>query len=260
MKFTAGCALFAAVVSAQDWGRGGYDGGFGGFDDSPFRGNGGYGGHGKQRTYGWVKGPGYGIYNFDASRKPLRGNDGYKLKKRTDPHDRNYNDTYAKCVIQDPFEETYVEGLLYLAQASKADSTKIWGSIGGADYGSLTINALGDQSDGCDSLGGVFNPNVSANGTPFNYDKHDGKAPGDLGEIGDGKIEVWADVDLSGSHSIMGRSIVVTVHDDRVACCTIGVTSGPEKPSYSPQRGYGGPGPDRGYGGRGSYGGYGGNW
>lgn len=175
MKFAAACATFIAAVSAQYGYDGPHDGGrFGRFDDHGIQHRGGYGdsGYGGQRTYGWIKGPGYGIYNFEARRKPLRANDGYLLKKRTDPHERNYRDTYAKCVMNDPDEENYVEGLLYLAQSPKSDQTKIWGSINGASYANLTINALGDLRDGCDSLGGVFNPNVSANGTPYYGAEH----------------------------------------------------------------------------------------
>lgn len=268
MKFTAACLCFIAAVSAQDYGYNSYQpyddsrhgrgdsygrhGDFGDFDGHRGSVHGGYGSghHGDsygQRTYGHVKKIGYGIYNFDRSKKPLRANDGYLVKQRTDPYNRNYADVYAKCILDDPNEEGYASGLLYLAQAPKSDKTKIWGQISGAGYADLSINALGDQREGCDSTGAVFNPYVSASG--YGYGKEPHTAPGALGPVGDGKIEIWADVDLSGTHSIIGRSMVVTIpeqkHDyhvipeQRVACCTIGLAAGPNSYQPAQKHGYG---------------------
>jgi len=111
--------------------------------------------------------------------------------------------------LNDPYEESYARGTIYLSQDHQADGTKVWGSIEGGSYADLTINALGDLRDGCDSTGDVFNPYVSANGTGYDKEHHD--APGELGAVGDGNIKVWANVDLSGVHSIIGRSMVVTM-------------------------------------------------
>lgn len=180
MKFTAALASLIVAVSAQYHGsfgghrgghssgnRGGYglprSGHRGGYNSGPRSGyNGGRGG---QRTYGWKKDIGYGIYNFKAHSKPLIGDDGYKLKKRSDPYTRNYERVFAKCVLNDPDEETYVTGLLYLSQAPRSDKTQIWGNIQGANYANLMIGALGDLRDGCDSAGKVWNPFVSQYGT-----------------------------------------------------------------------------------------------
>ena len=147
MKFAAALATFMVAVSAQwqqgygaprgGYGsqRGGYElprGGLshgrrGGYSSSP---RSGYnGGHGGQRTYGWKKDTGYGIYNFKAHSKPLIANDGYKLKKRSDPYTRNYERVFAKCVLNDPDEETYVTGLIYLSQSPRSDKTQIWGNV-----------------------------------------------------------------------------------------------------------------------------------
>jgi hypothetical protein len=116
--------------------------------------------------------------------------------------------------MNDPFEESYVNGVIYLNQAPKADQTKIWGNIDGVHYeADLSINALGDLKDGCDSTGAVFNPFVSESG--YGYDKEPHVAPGALGSVGDGTVKVWADVDLSGTHSIIGRSMVVTIPEQK---------------------------------------------
>lgn len=141
MKFTAALASLIVAVSAQYHGDiGGHRGGYrlprgghsigrrGDYNISPRLGyDGGRGGG--QRTYGWKKDIGYGIYNFKAHSKPLIGDDGYKLKKRSDPYTRNYERVFAKCVLNDPDEETYVTGLIYLSQAPRSDKTQIWGNI-----------------------------------------------------------------------------------------------------------------------------------
>ena len=148
MKFTAALASLIVAVSAQYHGsfgghrgghssgnRGGYglprsshsSGHRGGYNSGPRSGyNGGRGG---QRTYGWKKDIGYGIYNFKAHSKPLIADDGYKLKKRSDPYTRNYERVFAKCVLNDPDEESQVSGLLYMSQAPRSDKTQIWGNI-----------------------------------------------------------------------------------------------------------------------------------
>ena len=166
MKFTASCALFIIAASAQHNHYGGHFGSVAPIDGGYVTPSGGYdGGRGSQRTYGWKKGIGYGIYNFSAGAKPLIGNDGYKLKKRSDPYSRNYERVWAKCVLNDPDEETYVTGILHMSQAPGEDKTQIRGGIQNANYADISINALGDLTDGCDSAGDVFNPYVSEHGT-----------------------------------------------------------------------------------------------
>lgn len=269
MKFTAACISIMAVASAQYRGDFGYGNPYGAGSLHGVQANIGkapYGGYGSARphsgynegnTYGHVKGLGYGIYNFEPKAKDLRGNDGYKLVRRSDPHERSYDDVYAKCIMSDQSEESYVNGVLYLAQAPKGENTKIWGGVSGVHHADLTINALGDVRDGCDSTGGVYNPNVTASG----YDAFHlrGGVPGDLGSIGDGKVNVWADVDLSGNQNVIGRSMVVSVGDNRVACCQIGLSGGakaPSKPKPAYNAGYGNVGYGQGYGRQGYGGGY----
>ena len=103
------------------------------------------------------------------------------------------------------------------------------------------------------------------------------KATGDLGTIkiaghgyghaASGEIDVEAGADLSGTWSLIGRSMVLSHGDERLGCCTIGLAAAPKKrvshyghqapvlkaaaPAYQP---YGGYGQQAGYGGA-SYGG-----
>eukprot|EP00011_Vannellida_sp_DIVA3-517-6-12_P012165 CAMPEP_0114612086 /NCGR_PEP_ID=MMETSP0168-20121206/4444_1 /TAXON_ID=95228 ORGANISM="Vannella sp., Strain DIVA3 517/6/12" /NCGR_SAMPLE_ID=MMETSP0168 /ASSEMBLY_ACC=CAM_ASM_000044 /LENGTH=153 /DNA_ID=CAMNT_0001823067 /DNA_START=20 /DNA_END=481 /DNA_ORIENTATION=+ len=106
------------------------------------------------------------------------------------------------------------------------------------------IHVFGDNTNGCISAGGHFNPHGKNHGGPADEDRH----VGDLGNIevgadGTGKLSVTdAQVQLGGAHSVIGRSIVVHAgeddlgrggHDDskttghaggRVMCGVIGVS------------------------------------
>ena len=143
----------------------------------------------------------------------------------------------------DPDYKSDVYGVFKLSQSTRDQGTLVWGEVSGlykeGKY-NLTINALGDLRDGCDSVGGVFNPFVSKSG--YGHWKEPESDPGALGSIANGKIDIKADVDLSGTQSIIGRSIVITSEDSadsygkavegrREGCCTIGLAAG-EKPVY----------------------------
>lgn len=105
MKFTSACVTLIAAVSAQGYGYDayspapygndsygndsyGHDAGYGSVGSS--YGNDSYGGDSYGNTYGHTKEHGYGIYNFDRRGKTLIANDGYKVKYRSDPYERNY--------------------------------------------------------------------------------------------------------------------------------------------------------------------------
>ena len=113
-----------------------------------------------------------------------------------------------------------------MQQGAYDKGTSVWATLEGAEYGAeLSINALGDLRDGCESAGEIFNPSVSASG--YGYGEKPKSAPGMIGEIGQHGFKGKADVDLSGTWSVIGRSVVVSVGDHRVACCTIGLAAGP---------------------------------
>jgi hypothetical protein len=108
MKFAL--ALIATAVSAQ-WNFG--------YDDAPQ--NGGYGGNDGygQPTYAPNGNNGYEIFNRPRVAKVLVANDGYRVKTRSDPYKRLYETVNAKCVLEDPEEESYVRGVISMSQGAK---------------------------------------------------------------------------------------------------------------------------------------------
>ena len=198
-----------------------------------------------QPTYTYKKGKGYGIYSMPRRTKALIANDGYRVKRRSRVGERLSETVNAKCVLMDPDYKSEVYGVFKLSQGVKDQGTLIWADVDGlykeGKY-ELSINALGDLRDGCDSTGDVFNPFVSKSG--YGHWKEPETAPGALGSIKNGQIDIKADVDLSGTHSIIGRSIVITSSDSadsygkavegrREGCCTIGLAAA-DKPVYKP--------------------------
>lgn len=249
-------ALLAAGAIASPYGYGGSYGGYGDSYGAPYGGSyGGYGG-----SYG-----GYGGYR---SYKPAikYGNDGYRLTPRSDPYEAPRDTTYATCALKDPEEETSVSGIIRLSQPGGViGHTTIEGELWGVRPGEhgFHIHALGDLTGGCDSLGGHYMPNSEAGAEDDGYG---GSAGGhDMGAM-DGHDEAhdlepvhsnyhgeaWVfqenvDVDLWGTHSVIGRSMVLHADPDpdagaRIACCTIGLAKGPgeRQKSYAPYNsGYG---------------------
>ena len=43
---------------------------------------------------------------------PKYGNDGYKVRVRSDPHLAPAAPIYAKCILKDPEEESHVQGVI----------------------------------------------------------------------------------------------------------------------------------------------------
>lgn len=209
-----------------------------------------------QPTYAWQKGTGYGIYDQPRTPKPLIANDGYRVKKRSDPAKGRAGEEQArKCIINDPNEENHINGVIHLSQGPYDKTTSVWGEIWGLDYNKydLRVNALGDLRDGCDGIGGAFNPTVTASGYST---YHDVKAPGLLGDIsnnyGEGKIDVEGDFDLSGNHDVTGRAMSVNFEDAHgnnvvAACCVIGFAAPAKKEPVYNDYGYGYGNNDYGY-------------
>ena len=192
--------------------------------------------HGVQLTYGFNEKHGWGIYRQAFSKEVILGNDGYSIKKREDPYSRLQSTVNAVCLLEDPDQKSGVRGLVRLQQAPGEKGTRIRAKVGKVGPGAkITINALGDLRDGCDSAGDVYDPLVADYG---HYETKEVPRLGLLGDLKRGKDAAYtqtrSDVDLSGKQSIIGRSIVITrpplkdrygrtKEPARVACCTIGL-------------------------------------
>ncbi|XP_048381994.1 uncharacterized protein LOC125450068 [Stegostoma tigrinum] len=125
------------------------------------------------------------------------------------------------------------------------------GFPGGRRAHAIHVHEFGDLSNGCELLGGHFNP----------HNRKHGSHAGDLGNVQpgpDGSVHETLTgilLQLQGLHSVIGRSIVVHEGEDdlgrhdedgshthgnagrRLACCVIGVSSGRGWPVHRPQRG-----------------------
>jgi len=127
--------------------------------------------------------------------KALIANDGYRVKRRTQVGERVKEEINAKCVLMDPDVKSDIYGVFRLSQGIKDRGTLVWGEISGLhayEQYDLSINALGDLRDGCDSVGGIFNPFVSKSG--YGHWKEPETAPGDLGAIKIGQYGAEVDI------------------------------------------------------------------
>lgn len=92
--------------------------------------------------------------------------------------------------------------------------THVFGEIRGLSQGmhGFHIHQFGDQSAGCKSMGGHFNPLMNNHGAPHDTFRH----VGDLGNIvadegGVARVDVLDSMlSLTGPNSIIGRGLVVS--------------------------------------------------
>ena len=158
--------------------------------------------------------------------------DGYEKKPKKEGYYPTHpqHPIWAKCVLKDPEEEDYVGGVVNLVQYP-GEKTQLYGKIDGLSPGKhgFHVHEFGDQSSGCDSLGGHYNPtgaHVPAGDLIAAEANYEGRAI---------VSQAGCDLDLYGDKSIIGRSLVLH-HDPegghRIACCTIGLYSGPKKEEH----------------------------
>jgi len=145
----------------------------------------------------------------------------------------------AVCVLKGDGE---TKGTINFEQTGAEVTVK--GVIEGLTDGNhgFHIHEFGDNTNGCTSAGGHFNPHGKQHGGPTDEDRH----VGDLGNVvaADGKANVEIkdkQISLTGQQSIIGRTVVVHAgeddlgkggHDDskttghaggRLACGVIGI-------------------------------------
>mmetsp|Transcript_29057 Transcript_29057/g.81309 ORF Transcript_29057/g.81309 Transcript_29057/m.81309 type:complete len:151 (+) Transcript_29057:72-524(+) len=119
--------------------------------------------------------------------------------------------TKAVCVLCGE-----VKGVLNFVQ--DGDEVKVEGEVTGLTPGKhgFHVHQMGDQTNGCISSGGHFNPHGKEHGAPDDENRH----VGDLGNIvaddqGVAKVSLSdKQIQLTGANSIIGRSIVVHAGED----------------------------------------------
>merc|ERR1712011_67757 len=111
------------------------------------------------------------------------------------------------------FSAEYGGGAIFIRQISHGifpTTTEIFGKVNGLAFGlhGIHIHEFGELGNGCLDAGGHFDPDQTEDTT--------GEYVGDLGSLNSA-------IKLSGSRSVMNRSIVVHADPtggDRIMCCT----------------------------------------
>ncbi len=154
--------------------------------------------------------------------------------------------TYALCILRQD-GDSGVQGVVKFVQP-EGGKTRVVAEITGltaGDHG-FHVHQYGNLINGCVSAGPHFNPHGKNHGGPDSEERH----VGDMGNVtagddGVAKVDYEdAQIQLTGEHSIIGRSVVTHADPDdhglggfddslktghagaRVACGTIGL-SGP---------------------------------
>lgn len=118
----------------------------------------------------------------------------------------------AACVLKAGGEED-VKGTVFFTQQGPDAPVKVTGEIKGlkaGDHG-FHIHEFGDNTEGCTSAGGHFNPKGKTHGGPDDEERH----VGDLGNVkanDDGTCNINIEdkqISLFGNFSIIGRTVVV---------------------------------------------------
>ncbi|KAG5310812.1 SODC dismutase, partial [Pseudoatta argentina] len=148
----------------------------------------------------------------------------------------------AVCVLQGK----PIKGTVYFEQTEGSNKVKVSGQVSGLQKGlhGFHVHEFGDNTNGCTSAGAHFNPLGKDHGGPNDSVRH----VGDLGNVeagtdGVAKVNISdALIQLSGAHSVIGRTLVVHADPDdlgqgghelskttgnagaRLACGVIGIT------------------------------------
>ncbi|KAJ1976769.1 Superoxide dismutase [Cu-Zn] [Dimargaris xerosporica] len=142
--------------------------------------------------------------------------------------------------------DSSVSGIVKFIQTAENGPVRVVGELAGLEPGKhgFHVHQYGDNTNGCTSAGSHFNPHKQVHGAPEDEVRH----VGDLGNIvadANGKASIDIEdsvIQLSGPHSVIGRTIVVHKDEDdlgkgghalslttgnagdRLACGVIGIT------------------------------------
>ncbi|XP_037543906.1 superoxide dismutase [Cu-Zn] [Nematolebias whitei] len=123
----------------------------------------------------------------------------------------------AVCVLRGAGDAA-PKGTVYFAQENESAPVKVTGEISGLTPGEhgFHVHAFGDNTNGCVSAGPHYNPEKKNHGGPTDQERH----VGDLGNVvadanNVAKISIEDSlIKLSGSHSIIGRTMVIHEKSD----------------------------------------------
>jgi Cu-Zn family superoxide dismutase len=152
-------------------------------------------------------------------------NTGVVTANRQIPIINHYKDNQARematktavCVLRG-FGDAAVEGTVRFSQTADDEPTTIDVEIKGLKPGphGFHVHEFGDNTNGCVSAGGHFNPFGKKHGGPDDEERH----VGDLGNVVADETGVARTtikdrlVTLGGPHSIIGRTMVVHADED----------------------------------------------
>ncbi|KAK9767636.1 hypothetical protein K7432_002402 [Basidiobolus ranarum] len=114
--------------------------------------------------------------------------------------------------------DSSVQGTVYFTQENENSPVKVEATLTGLAPGKhgFHIHEFGDNTNGCTSAGGHYNPFAQTHGAPGDEVRH----AGDLGNIvasedGQATLSVTDSLlKLTGPHSIIGRTVVVHEGED----------------------------------------------
>ncbi|XP_038638530.1 superoxide dismutase [Cu-Zn], chloroplastic-like [Scyliorhinus canicula] len=191
---------------------------------------------------------GHGTHGQGEGQRPGNSRDHAHPRGHGRPGENGHPATHGICHVQtNPRgggrNASIITGDIYLRrQRSNGTEIKLdlHGFRGNGKPHAMHIHEFGDLSDGCETLGGHFNP----------HNMDHGSHAGDLGNFrpsADGSVHetlTRVQLHLQGHDSVIGRSIVIHENEDdlghhdspgslvhgnagrRLACCVIGVASG----------------------------------
>ncbi|KAI8138546.1 Copper/Zinc superoxide dismutase [Fennellomyces sp. T-0311] len=111
-----------------------------------------------------------------------------------------------------------VFGYVSFHQCAPGETTTILANLTGVPAGKhgLHVHQFGDLSNGCDSLGGHYNPFNKTHGGPDDEIRHVGDFGNvEVDESGNAIFRLNMDnVNLIGPHSILGRGVVLHAGED----------------------------------------------